>query len=126
MIDQIFLAALGGAKGAQALLEAELEKLKESGALPPAEVAEIAREARAQFEARAQKAREAAGPVLEAARQALRGALGVPSREEIHDLTSRLEKAVAALEKAQAQARGAAEPPAAPPSSPGQAPSAQA
>ena len=105
MIDDIFLAALGGAKGAQTLLEAELKKIRESGVLPPGEVAEIAKEARAALEARAEKAREAAGPVVEAARTALRDALGVPSREEMLDLTARLERAVAALEKAQAEAR---------------------
>jgi hypothetical protein len=105
MLDDLIItaaqAALGGAKGAQALIEAELKRMRESGALPAAEVDAIAKEARAAFEARSQQAKEVAGPVVEAARSALREALGVPSREELADLTARLERAVAALEKAQ-------------------------
>ncbi len=55
------------------------------------------------LEKRAAEAREHVGPLVETAKSALRQALDVPSREELVELTQRLERAVAALERAQAQ-----------------------
>jgi hypothetical protein len=124
MIQDILLAALGGQKSAGSILEAELEKLKKSG-IPVDEVEAIAREARAAFEARARVAATTAAPLIDAAREALRGVLGVPSRQELTQLTERLERAVAALERAEARAREAspAAPPTAAPTAPSTAPS---
>ena len=85
-------------------IEEELKKLREGG-MAPAELEAIAKEARAAFAARTQQLKEQATPLLDAAREVFRQALGVPSREEMTALTERLERAVAALEKAQTQAQ---------------------
>src|SRR2546421_6930245 len=89
-------------------IEEELKKLEEGG-MSPAELESIAKEARAAFAERTRRLREQATPLLDAAQTMLRRALGVPSREEFADLTERLERAVAALERA--QAAGAPAPP---------------
>ncbi|HZV03411.1 MAG TPA: hypothetical protein VFF73_42295 [Planctomycetota bacterium] len=82
-------------------IEAELARLREGG-LPPAEVEALAREAKAAFVDRTRAIKEQAAPLIDAAKGALRSALGVPSREELDRLAERLERAVAALERAQA------------------------
>ncbi len=84
-------------------IEDELKKLREGG-MPPAELEAIAKEAREAFAARTRQWKEQATPLLDAAKQAVRQVLGVPSREEMAALTERLERAVAALERAQAEA----------------------
>lgn len=87
-------------------IEDELRKLKEGG-MPPAELEAIAKEARAAFEERTRRWKERASPLFDLAKDALRQVLGVPSREEIAALNERLERAVAALERAQAEAAAA-------------------
>jgi hypothetical protein len=92
-----FVEKLMGSK-----LEEELEKLRKGG-MAPEELEAIAKEARAAFAERARELQARATPVLDAARDAMRRALGVPSREELEKLAERLERAVAALERAQAE-----------------------
>jgi ribose 1,5-bisphosphokinase PhnN len=88
-------------------IDEELKKLKEGG-MAPAELEAVANEARAAFAERTQKFREQAAPLLDAAKETLRQVLGVPSRAELQDLTERLERAVAALERAEAEAKNRA------------------
>src|SRR5438270_13747745 len=93
-----FLEKLVGSK-----IEQELSKLREGG-MDPRELESIAKEARAAFLERTRELREHASPLLDAAKDALRQALGVPSKDELEKLAERLERAVAALERAQAEA----------------------
>jgi len=82
-------------------LEDELKKLKEGG-MAPEELEAIAKEARAAFAERTRQLRARATPLLDAGRDFMRQALGVPSREELEKLAERLERAVTALERARA------------------------
>jgi hypothetical protein len=87
-------------------IEEELKKLKEGG-MSAAELEAIAAEARTAFAERARKLKSQTTPLFDAAKEALRQALGVPSRAELASLTERLERALAALERAQAEAEAA-------------------
>jgi hypothetical protein len=84
-------------------IEEELRKLREGG-MAPAELEAIAKEAREAFAQRTRVLREQATPLLDAARDTFRRVFDVPSREELANLTERLERAVAALERARVEA----------------------
>jgi hypothetical protein len=101
VIEDIVMAAFGGARSIGSRIEAELRRMGERGDLKPDELEAILKDVHKRLEARAAHAREVAAPVVGIAADAIRRALDIPSRGEIETLVQRLEKATAALEKAQ-------------------------
>jgi hypothetical protein len=111
VLEDILLAALGGARTASTIVEEELKKLREKSGMKPEEIEAIAKDVRSRLEKRAEMARATAGPAIEAAGEALgprlelaaaaiRKALDVPSKSELEALVSRLEKAADRLDAA--------------------------
>lgn len=119
MLEDI-LASFGGSGSVAAIVEQELQKLRERSGLKPEEVDAIARSVRDRLAQRAQQAQAFAVPALDVVGGLVRRALDVPSKSELETLLARIREATEALEKANAGRAAPAAPAAKPaPEGPG-------